>query len=79
MTTVYVKDGQFEKALRKFKKKVQESGILDELRERESYSKPTTKRRKAKNQAIRRQRRKVEQEEESGLRPARPGQLKRLY
>lgn len=79
MTTVTVKDGQFEKALRKFKKKVQESGILDDLREREFYSKPTTKRRMAKNKAIRRQQRQVEQEELEGLRPPREGRLKRLY
>lgn len=79
MTTVTVKDGQFEKALRKFKKKVQESGILDDLKEREFYSKPTTKRRMAKNKAIRRQQRQVEKEELEGLRPPREGRLKRLY
>jgi len=79
MTTVTVKDGQFEKALRKFKKKVQESGILDDLREREHYTKPTTKRRMAKNKATRRHQRQVEQEEREGLRPPREGRLKRLY
>lgn len=79
MTTVTVKDGQFEKALRKFKKKVQESGILDDLREREFYTKPTTKRRMAKNKATRRHQRQVEQEELEGLRPPREGRLKRLY
>jgi len=42
--TVIVQDGQFEKAMRKFKKKVQTSGILMELREREHYVKPTTRR-----------------------------------
>jgi small subunit ribosomal protein S21 len=79
MTTVTVKDGQFEKALRKFKKKVQESGILDDLREREHYTKPTTKRRMAKNKAVRRHQRQVEQEELEGLRPPREGRHKRLY
>lgn len=34
--SVLVKDGNVEKALRKFKKKVQESGLLDELRARET-------------------------------------------
>ena len=43
-----------EKALRKFKKKVTESGLLQELREREFYEKPTTARKKAKNAARRR-------------------------
>ena len=37
-------DGNVEKALRKFKKKVQNSGLLLELRERETYVKPTTRR-----------------------------------
>ena len=31
-------------ALRRFKKKVEESGVLDELREKEFYIKPTTRR-----------------------------------
>jgi small subunit ribosomal protein S21 len=59
---VPVINGQFEKALRKFKKKVMESGILQELREREFYEKPTTARRKAKNQAKRRWQKQVEQQ-----------------
>jgi small subunit ribosomal protein S21 len=45
---VLVKDGNVEKALRKFKKKVMESGLLNELRERETYEKPTTARKKKK-------------------------------
>ena len=48
--------------MRKFKKKVMESGILQELREREFYEKPTTARRKAKNQARRRWKKQVEME-----------------
>lgn len=44
--TVVVKDGNFEKAMSKFKKKVNDSGILQELRERETYVKPTTERKK---------------------------------
>lgn len=47
-TVVEVRNGDFNKALRLFKKKVQEAGILQELREREFYEKPTTKRKKAK-------------------------------
>lgn len=42
--SVEVKDGNIEKALRKFKKKIQNSGLLFELKERESYVKPTTRR-----------------------------------
>ena len=46
--TVIVKDGNVEKALRKFKKKVADSGLLNELRDREFYEKPTTARKKKK-------------------------------
>ena len=46
---VTVHEGEyFDKALRRFKKKVQDSGVLQELKSRESYEKPTTvKKRKA--------------------------------
>lgn len=46
--TVEVRNGDFNYALRKFKKKVQEDGILQELREREHFVKPSLKRKKAK-------------------------------
>ena len=49
--TVLVQDGNVEKALRKFKKKIQNSGILLELRERETYQKPTTRRKIKQGQA----------------------------
>lgn len=49
--TVIVQDGNVERALRKFKKKIQNSGILLELRERETYIKPTTRRKIKKGQA----------------------------
>ena len=42
--TVYVQDDKVEQALRKFKKKIAESGLLIEVRERETYIKPTTRR-----------------------------------
>lgn len=45
---VEVRNGDFNYALRKFKKKVQEAGILQELREREYYTKPSERRKKAK-------------------------------
>ena len=46
--TVEVRNGDFNYALRKFKKKVQEDGILQELRERQHYTKPSEVRKKAK-------------------------------
>jgi small subunit ribosomal protein S21 len=49
--SVLVTDGNVEKALRKFKKKVQESGLLEDLRARETYEKPTTERKRKKGVA----------------------------
>jgi len=49
--TVMVQDGNVERALRKFKKKIQNSGLLLELRERETYQKPTTRRKMKKGAA----------------------------
>lgn len=45
---VEVRNGDFNFALRKFKKKVAEDGILQELRERQQFEKPSLKRKKAK-------------------------------
>ena len=49
--SVLVPDENVEKALRKFKKKVQESGLLEDLRARETYEKPTTERKRKKGAA----------------------------
>ena len=49
--TVLVKDGNVDKALRKFKKKIQEDGLLNDLRDREFYEKPTTERKRRKSAA----------------------------
>lgn len=49
--SVIVKDGNVERALRKFKKKIQEQGLLVELKERETYEKPTTRRKRKKSSA----------------------------
>lgn len=51
---VDVQEGQFEKAFRKFRNKVEDSGLLIEIRERMEYEKPCVGRKKAKNQARRR-------------------------
>ena len=52
--TVIVEDGKFEKAMRLFKKKIDDSGLLKELRDREAYVKPTIRRKLAKNAARKR-------------------------
>jgi small subunit ribosomal protein S21 len=56
---VYVKDDQVDRALRKFKKKIAESGKLQDLRDREFYEKPTTARKKAASAAKNRWQKKV--------------------
>jgi small subunit ribosomal protein S21 len=48
---VIVKDDNVDRALRKFKKKIAESGLLNELRDRESYEKPTTARKRQRSAA----------------------------
>ena len=60
---VLIKDGNVEKALRKFKKKIQESGLLDELRARETYEKPTTTRKRKKGAAKARLRKQIRSQE----------------
>lgn len=49
---VIVKDDQVDRALRRLKKLVQASGVLDDLRRHEHYIKPTTER-KLKSAAAR--------------------------
>ena len=46
--SVEVRNGDFNGALRRFKKKVQEAGIIQEVRERGHYVKPSEQRKKAK-------------------------------
>ena len=48
---VIVQDGNVEKALRKFKKKIAEDGILQEVRDRQEFVKPTTQRKIQKAKA----------------------------
>ena len=52
--SVLVGDHNLEKALRKFKKKVQNSGVLMELKEREFYTPPSMERKAARAAARRR-------------------------
>lgn len=50
--TVFVKENEnINQALKRFKRKVDDSGLLEELRTRESYIKPTTRRKKAESAA----------------------------
>jgi small subunit ribosomal protein S21 len=51
---VIVQDDNFEKALRKFKKKIAESGLLLELQKRQCYTKPSVQRKLERSQAEKR-------------------------
>ena len=62
--TVVVKENEnISQALRRFKKKVEDSGVLDELRKKEFYEKPTTKRKRLKGAAVARWKKKLRENE----------------
>jgi len=64
---VLVVDGNFDFALRKFKKKIQNSGLLDDIRKNEFYEKPANVRKIKKAMAIKREKKRQSLE----LRPQR--------
>jgi small subunit ribosomal protein S21 len=51
------KDEPIDKALKKFKSKIRKEGILEEMKRREFYEKPSQRRRREKAQAIKREKR----------------------
>jgi small subunit ribosomal protein S21 len=61
--TVEVKNGNFERALRKWKKKCTEEGIVQEVRDRKQFVKPSEVKRKAKDAGRKRWLRKQRQDE----------------
>jgi small subunit ribosomal protein S21 len=61
--SVLVQDGNYERALRKFKKKIQDSNLLNDLRDREFYTKPTTARKLKASAARARWRKKLQSQE----------------
>jgi small subunit ribosomal protein S21 len=68
MTKVVVKEGEpFEKALKRFKKKVEAAGILKEVRRREHYLKPSIRKKEKQRSAEKRRRRSINR-----ARPGRP-------
>jgi small subunit ribosomal protein S21 len=63
-TSVTVKENEnINQALRRFKKKVEESGVLDALRKKEFYEKPTTERKRKKGAAAARWKKKLRENE----------------
>ncbi|MEY3695680.1 MAG: ribosomal protein [Pseudomonadota bacterium] len=53
MTIIRVKENEpFEVALRRFKRSIEKTGLLTELRAREFYEKPTSERKRKKAAAV---------------------------
>ncbi|HBL26722.1 MAG TPA: 30S ribosomal protein S21 [Acidobacteria bacterium] len=68
MPVVHVREEEsFENALRRFKRKVEKSGILTELRKRQHYEKPSVKRKRKAVQARKKIMRKLQEERRQGL------------
>ena len=63
MLKIPVIKGNINKALKQFKRKFKQTGILKEVRERKNHTKPTTKRRKQKEKAILNQKYKEDNDE----------------
>lgn len=61
--SVLIQDGNVDRALRKFKKKIAASGLLNDLRDREHYVKPTTARKLKASAAKQRWRKKLREQE----------------
>jgi small subunit ribosomal protein S21 len=64
MTHIEVrKDEPIDKALRRFKGKLRREGLIDEMKKREFYEKPSQKRRKDLEKAVRREKRRATKQE----------------
>jgi len=63
----------FDIALRKFRKAVERAGILQKIREKEFYEKPTAKRKRKKAEAISRWRKQERQMQMNGGKSPRRG------
>ena len=67
MPLVHVKEDEtFENALRRFKRKCEKSGILSELKKRQHYEKPSTKRKRKAIAARKKVLRKLAEERRAG-------------
>lgn len=68
MPVVHVReDESFENALRRFKRKVEKSGVLTELRKRQHFEKPSVKRKRKAVAARKKMLRKLSEERRAGL------------
>ena len=58
MPKIELRKGEdLERALRKFKTKLRHEGIIDEMKKRESYEKPSERKRREMEEAVRREHR----------------------
>lgn len=68
---VLVRDNNVEQALRVLKKKLQREGVFREMKQRRSYEKPSERRAREKDEAIRRTKKAArKQAQREGLLPA---------
>jgi small subunit ribosomal protein S21 len=64
MTTVKVKDNEgFETAMRRFKRLIEKTDLINDLRSREFYEKPTWKRKRKAASAVKRDKRRLKSQE----------------
>ena len=68
---IEVRNGDINKALKLFKKRVEDSGHIQELRRRKEYKKPSTIKREKRNKVLYRLQRErtLEQDKENGRHP----------
>jgi len=50
--TIQVRNGNVEQAMRVLKRKIQKEGLIKELRARQSYEKPSAKKRRKHKEAV---------------------------
>jgi small subunit ribosomal protein S21 len=62
-STVYVRNDNVEQAIRKLKKRLQDNGMLQELRDREFFEKPTVERKRKKAAAKQRWKKKIQSQQ----------------
>ena len=58
--TVFVKNGNVDQALRKFKRKIADSNKLFDYKEKEFFEKPSQKRKRKKQSAVMREKKRQE-------------------
>ncbi len=65
MPTVEITDrSSFDLQMRRFKRACEKAGIMSKLRQKESYEKPTTERKRKRAAAIKRYAKKLQKEQE---------------